>query len=277
VSTIAVPEASAVSPRQLWSSFAAAEWIKIRTVRSTFITLAVSVVVAVGFGALACQRLVAQIAGLSSAGDRGNYLQGIDVTSRSLIGNAFAQLLIGALGVLVVTSEFGTGMIRASVIAMPQRQRWIAAKLAVFAAVVLVAGQILTFASFGIGQAILRTQHVGVSIGDPGVLRSVVATGLYIALIGLIGASLGLIIRHTAGALTSLIGIVFVLPALASAFSEPLQGQIVRLLPESIGEQSSSVLRVSDRFPIWGGIALMLVYATVLYTLGAVLLHRRDA
>jgi ABC-2 type transport system permease protein len=272
--TLSVPETS--PPPVAWRSYAAAEWIKFRTVRSSTVTMVVAFVLAVGVGGLTCNRMAAHLAGLTASG-RADYLQGIDLTSQSLIGNAIAQLAIGLLGVLVVTSEYGTGMIRASVMAMPRRQHWLAAKLAVFTGVALVAGQLLTFTSFWVGQAFLATQHSGVSIVDPGVLRSVVATGLYVTLIGIIGAALGLIVKHTAGALTTLVGILFLLPAIDAAFPEPLQGQIARFLPENIAEQCATVMRVSERFPLWGGLALVAGYAAILLIVGAVLLQRRDA
>ena len=214
--------------------------------------------------------------GLTPA-ERGDYLQGIDITSQSLLGNAIAQLAVGALGVLIVTGEFGTGMVRASLSAMPQRQRWILAKLAVFAAVAVVVGQVLTFSSFGIGQAILATQHSGLSLSDPGTLRSVVATGLYVALVGLMGAAFGLIIRHTAGALTTLLGVLFVLPGLLGILPASWQPNVSRFLPENIGEQSATATRLSEHFAPWAGIVLMVGYVAVLVTIGCVLLERRDA
>jgi ABC-2 type transport system permease protein len=277
MSAIAAPDGRAITSRQMWSSFVSAEWIKLRTVRSTTITLAIAAVFAVGFGALACERFAAQLADMSTAAQRAGFLFKFDATSQSLIGNAVAQLAIGTLGVLVVTSEFGTGMIRASIIAMPQRRQWITAKLAVFGAVAIFVGQVLTFTSFWVGQAFLAGQHVGVSITDAGVLRSVVATGLYVSLIGLLGAGLGLIIKHTAGAITTLLGMLFVLPVLTQVFPEPLQWQILRFLPESIGEQAATVSQLSERFPLWGGMALMVGYAVVLLGFGTYLLQRRDA
>jgi ABC-2 type transport system permease protein len=272
--TTPVPE---VSTRQMFSSFVAAEWIKLRTVRSTMYTLGLAAIVSIGIGAFACQRLVAQLAGAHNGAQRLDFTDGVDGVRRSLIGGVIAQLAIGALGVLVVTSEFGTGMIRATLGAMPQRRWWIAAKLAVFGAVALVVGQILTFTSFGIGQAILSTQHAGASLSDPGALRSVVATGVYIALIGMMGAAFGLIIKHTAGALSSVLGAVFVLPAIASAFSQPMQGHVMRFLPESIGEQASSTHQIFEAFGTWSGIGLMAGYVAVLLAIGCLLLERRDA
>lgn len=268
--------ASDATNTQLFASFARAEWIKLRTVRSTGYSLAFALVIALGVSAIACQRLVAELTGVTGR-QRVDLLQGIDGSSRSLVGNVVAQLAIGALGVLVVTSEFGTGMVRASLCAMPQRLRWIAAKLVVFGAVAFLAGQLLTFSSFGLGQAILSIQHAGLSIGDPGALRTVFATGLYIALVGVAGAAFGVIVKHTAGALVSLIAALFVLPAIVSAFSQPLQGQIMRFLPANIGEQAATIDRLPDHFAPWVGIALMAGYVAVLLTIGCVLLQRRDA
>lgn len=256
-------------------SFVNAEWIKLRTVRSTTYTLVVAAIFAIGIGAFSCQRLAAELAG-GTYGPKGDP-SGFDGVSRSLIGGIGAQLALAALGVLVVTSEFGTGMIRASLAAMPQRKLWIAAKLAVFGGVVLVVGQLLTFTSFAIGQAILSVQHGGASLSDPTALRSVVATGLYIALVGLLGAAFGLIIRHTAGAVSSILGAVFVLPVIAGAFPVHLQDAMVRFFPEKIGEQSATPYQLPHTFPVWGGIGLMVAYVTVLTGLGVWLLQRRDA
>jgi ABC-type transport system involved in multi-copper enzyme maturation permease subunit len=277
MSTVAVAAPLPVTQRALFSSFLAAEWIKLRTVRSTLITLAVAVVLSVGLGVLACQRFAAHLSGLSDPGQHAQFLVNFDATSQSLIGNAFAQLAIGSLGVIVVTSEFGTGMIRASLAAMPQRGRWISAKFLVFSMVAIVIGQILTFSSFGIGQAVLASQHIGVSLSAPGVLRSVVVTGLYVALVGVLGAALGLLIKHTAGALSTLLGILLVLPVLLGVLPVHAAESVRRFLPESIGEQASTVSQISDRLTPWTGIGVMVGYAVVLFVLGLLLLRRRDA
>jgi ABC-2 type transport system permease protein len=277
MSQVAVSRPPVVTTPRLWRSFVLAEWIKLRSVRSTLITLVLAAVSAVGIGAFACARYAQQHAATVGQTAHGSVIVNLDATSQSLIGNALAQLAIGTLGVLIVTSEFGTGMIRASLAAMPQRGAWVAAKLSVFGVVALVVGQALTFASFGIGQAILHRQHIGASLGDPAALRSVVATGLYVALIGLLGATLGLIIRHTAGALTTLLGVLFVLPVLLGVLPIHLQSQAERFLPENIGEQAATAYQITNRFPPWGGIGLMVGYVVVLAAVGLLLLQRRDA
>lgn len=265
------------SPARAFRSFVIAEWIKLRTVRSTLYTLVVAAIVAVGIGAFACQRLAAELSGNTAPISPDGSVGGIDGISRSLIGGIAAQLAIGALGVLVVSSEFGTGMVRASLAAMPQRRRWVAAKLLVFAAVSLLVGQALTFASFAIGQAILASEHGGASLSNPAALRSVVATGIYISLVGLLGAAFGLIVRHTAGALSSLLGVLFVLPVIVTALPAHLQNTVIRYLPETVGEQAATPHQLANHFPTWGGIALMAGYAAALIAIGTALVARRDA
>lgn len=265
-----------IDRRPVFRSFLTAEWIKLRTVRSTTYTLIAAAIVSVGIGALACQRLAAELSGGTAPLDPNGQVGGLDNISRSLVGGIGAQLAIGALGVLVVTSEFGTGMIRATLAAMPQRL-WVAAKFGVFAAVAFLVGQLLTFTSFGVGQAILAPQHGGASLGDPGALRCVVATGIYITLVGLLGAAFGLIIRHTAGALSSLLGAIFVLPAISNAFPVHLQDTLTKYFPEMIGEQATRPGQLAHHFSAWGGIGLMVGYVALLTALGCWLLERRDA
>ncbi|HVY10416.1 MAG TPA: hypothetical protein VHB18_09750 [Mycobacteriales bacterium] len=254
-----------------------AEWIKLRTVRSTMYTIVIATVVTIGISAFACQRLAAELSGGRAPLTPEGKVGGIDGISRSLIGGAAAQLAIAALGVLVVTSEFATGMIRASLAAMPQRKLWITAKLLVFGVVVLVLGQLLTFSSFGVGQAILATQHGGASLGDPHALSTVIATGLYLTLIGLLGAAFGLIIRHTAGALCSVLGAVFVLPVIGGALPVHTQHFVLRFLPNLIGEQAATAHQLDFHFATWAGIVLMAGYVAGFIALGTWLLQRRDA
>ena len=114
---------------------------------------------------------------------------------------------------LAVTSEFSSGMIRATFAAAPRRPLVLAAKAAIVAAVTLVAGEILAFVAFGVGEAVLKSQFPHAALGQPGVLRAVLMAGAYPALIALIGLGLGAIIRHTAGAISAVVGVLFVLPA----------------------------------------------------------------
>ncbi|WP_410640203.1 ABC transporter permease [Amycolatopsis sp. lyj-346] len=191
-----------------------AEWIKLRSLRSTWYTLACLFVAGLGITALA----------MNAAGQDYPGEQPWDPTGRSLTSYIVAQLIIGVLGILVVTGEYATGQIRTSVLATPRRHRLLAAKVVVAVAVAVVAGQVLMFAAFLLGQAVLAAQNVPhAALGDPGVLSAVTGGGLYLAAIALLAAALGTIMRATAGALATLVGIVFLVPALAGLFPSWLQ------------------------------------------------------
>src|SRR5581483_7058735 len=136
----------------------------------------------------------------------------------------------------------------------------------------------LSFASFTAGQAMLSGEHVGWSLGHPNALRCVVATGLYLALVGLMAGAIGLIVRHTAGAITTLLGVLFVLPALSQVLPDSVRPQVTRFFPESIGEQSATGYQITTaHFSPWVGIALMTGYVAVLIATGCFLLQRRDS
>ncbi|MEV6832329.1 ABC transporter permease [Amycolatopsis sp. NPDC051102] len=193
-----------------------AEWIKLRSLRSTWYTLTCLLVVGLGISFLAMNTAGKHYAEQPAAWDP---------TGRSLTSYIVAQLIIGVLGILVVTSEFATGLMRTSLVATPRRHRLLAAKVVVAAAVAVVAGQVLMFAAFFAGQAVAGAQGVpNAALGDPGVLSAVAGGGLYLAAIALLAVGLGAIVRATAGALAILVGIVFLVPALAPLFPAWMQG-----------------------------------------------------
>ncbi|GHG02675.1 MULTISPECIES: ABC transporter permease [Amycolatopsis] len=191
-----------------------AEWIKFRSLRSTWYTLACLFAVGLGITGLAMNAAAKDYPG------EGPW----DPTNRSLTSYIVAQLVIGVLGILVVTAEHATGLMQTSLIATPRRHRLLAAKVVVAVGVAVVAGQALMFAAFFVGQAVLAAHgvpHAG--LGDPGVLSAVTGGGLYLAAIALLAAGLGTLMRATAGALATLVGIVFLVPALAALFPAWLQ------------------------------------------------------
>jgi len=193
------------------------EWIKLRSLRSTWYTLACLFVVGLGVTALSSNGAQEAYADAGAAA--------WDPTAHSLTTYIVAQLIVGVLGILVVTSEFATGLIRTTLAATPRRHRVLAAKVVVAAGVAVVAGQVLMFAAFLIGQPLLARQGVpNAGLGDPGVLTAVLGGGLYLALIALLAVALGAIMRATAGALATLVGIVFLVPALAGIFPSWMSG-----------------------------------------------------
>lgn len=269
------PPAEAVEPtrRALFTAAMRSEWIKLRTVRSTTWSLLVTVALVIGLGALFCAARVARADRLD-AGE----LRDFDATSFSLNGLFLAQLAIGVLGVLVMSSEYATGQIRATLAATPQRRLVLGAKVVVFVLVVLVIGLAACFSAFFIGQGILSAKFHAAAIGDPGVARAVIGGALYLAVLGILGVGLGALLRRTAGAIATLVGLLFILPILVSFLPSPWNDDISKYLPMRAG---GVIFRA--RPPTGGdlstavGFAVFCAYAAVVLVLGAIFLVRRDA
>ena len=245
------------------------EWTKLRSVRSTYWTMFFAVAVTIGVAVIVCVKWAQDIR--HSPGTT------IDATTISLNGIFLAQVAVGTLGVMVISSEYGTGMIRATFGAVPQRRAVLAAKGLVFGVVTLVLGEVLSFVAFGIGQAILSGAHAGVSLGQPEVLRAVVGGGLYLAAVGLLGFGIGALVRHTAGALSAFFGILFALTALTDLLPTSWRNDVIPYMPANAGTQIFAVQRVHDALAPWTGLGVLCLYAGAAISAAAVLVTRRDA
>ena len=235
------------------------EWIKLRSLRSTWMTLAVT-----GTGAVA----LATTVGANTENAAG------DLTNNALAGIVPGLLTIGVLGVLVMTGEYSSGAIRSTLAAIPNRPLLLAAKAAVFAAVTLPLGEAAAFVAFFAGAAALPGAVPPPTLGQPGVLRAVVLSGVGISLIGLLGLGLGAIVRHTGAAVAVLVGGVFVGVQILAAAAPSAMGY----LPISIVANSLSVV---DRQPgflsPWAGLGVLCLYVAVTLGIGGGLFARRDA
>lgn len=250
----------------------ASEWIKLRSVRSTRWTIIGAALAAVGLGALFCMGYVARYEHLSPT-ERLTF----DATTFSLSGLFLAQLAIGALGVLVISSEYSTGMIRTTFTAFPHRRTLFTAKAAVFAFAVLVIGELMSFAAFGIGQAILSQKGIGVSLGDPHVARAVVGGGLYLTGVGLLGVSAAALVRHTGGAMSVLFGLLFATSILVAVLPSSWRDNLSRLTPGNAGTQIMNVRHSPDMLGPWAGLLVLLAYCAALFALALWRLTRTDA
>jgi ABC-2 type transport system permease protein len=248
------------------------EWHKLRTIRSTWLVVAVF---AVGMISLSVLALSHEGYAHMSAADRASFDPTHDSTFTGLL---LGQLLAGVLGALTVTAEFSSGMIRATFAAVPRRRLVLAAKAAVLGAVTLAAGEILAFAAFFAGQASLQAPAPHATLGQPGVLRAVLMAGAYPALIALIGLGLGAIIRHTAGAICAVVVLLFLLPLLIAPLGTSTQDDVVRFLPEQIAALSLTATRpVSPALPPPVAFGLLCAYAAAALAAGAWVLTHRDA
>jgi ABC-2 type transport system permease protein len=244
-----------------------AEVTKLSSLRSTTWTLLATMV-----GTL----LVTVLATTNVHHHGGAIQQGFDPTNQSLTGLAIGALTIGLLGILMITGEYGSGTIRSSLAAIPRRRVFLGAKVMVIAAISLVVSEILTFACFFTGQFILSGNAPVASLGDPGVLRALLMAGAYLALLGMFGLALGVFLRHTAGAITTFVGVMFLLPVLLQPLNA--HGNPGRFTPEQILANSvAAVVPQSGQVSAGFGFALMTLYCAITLGVAMLVLHRREA
>ena len=251
------------------------EWIKIRSVRSTVWTLILLFVLTVGFTALLSLAISASWDQARPATHAAVIADPVDTILGT--GLEFGQLAVCVLGVLVISSEYAAGTIRVSLLAVPRRWPMMAAKALVFAVIVFVVGEVAAFGSFFAGSAILHS-HAPVSISDPGVARAIVGAGLYLTVLGWFAMAIGALLRHTAGAITTVIGVVFVLPIIA-AFLPASWGQHVHdYLPSVSGGMIAQAQQGANQvLSPWQGFGVFCIWTALLLAVAFALLQRRDA
>jgi len=248
------------------------ELTKLLSVRSTYWTLLAMVVVNVGLGVLICL-VTAATWDKTAAPAKAAF----DPTATSLSGMFLGQLIIAVLGTLTISSEYSTGMVRTALAAQPHRFTYIAAKAVVFAAVAYVAGVVVTFCSFLIGQAVLHSTGAAASLSDPGVLRSMFGGGFFIAGCGLFGFAIAVSLRHAAGAISAAAGVLFVGPVLVNFLPTHWQDNVNKWLPSTAGSRIMEIKVPAHQFAPWTGLGVFGLYVAALLVVGIVLFVRRDA
>lgn len=254
------------------------ELTKIRSVRSTYWSLLVLVVITIVTGALFAFGRAQSFSQLAPGIQVINRAQDISqATQQSLYGLLLGQMVIAVLGALAITSEYSTGMIRTSLSVMPRRGVSLAAKAAVFGAIALVVGLVTSFISYFAGQAILSTQHIGSTIGQPGVLRAVIGGGLSLAVWGLLSFGLGAILRHTAGAITASMALLLLVYTISGFLPHNWAVHMDKWVPLNAGGSIWENQTGTAMFSPWTGFAVFCAYAAVALSAGFVLFRKRDA
>lgn len=248
------------------------EWLKLTTLRSTYVAAALTLVMMVGLGIVACWGQGNAYAGMS-ADVKANW----DPAGWSQLGFTFADLAIGILGVLTVTAEYSSGMIRATLGAVPRRRPVLEAKAAVFGAAALALSLVAGFGAFYAGQATLAGRHLGTSLSAPGVAREVIGTALYVTLAGLFGVALGAVVRSTPGAVSALVGIITILPLTARGLPQNWYDHIAPYLPSNAGTDITRLHHTPHTLYPWSGLGLFALYVAGTFAVAVVLLERRDA
>lgn len=253
------------------------EWIKLRSLRSTLYTLASAVVTLVGFGALAAGRVTGQLEGRHGGGPSERF--GTDATSISLAGLTLTQMIIGVLGVLLISGEYSTGMIRSSLTAVPTRLPVLWAKVLVLCGVVGSVMLAAVLAAFFASRAVLAGKDMDVALTADGVLGALVGAAAYLTGVGVLGMALGALLRSTAGAISTLFAVLLVVPGLLGLVLPARWGDAVGpYLPSNAGQSFTTAADTgAGLLAPTAGVAVFLGYLVVLLAAAALALMRRDA
>jgi ABC-2 type transport system permease protein len=253
----------------------ASEWTKLVTVRSTWITLALAAILSIGITAL-----VSWVTGWSwsewTDADKALF----DPVMNSMVGLMFASILFVVLGVSLVASEYGSGMARLTMTVTPRRERVLLAKVAVVAAVSLVAGLVITAATFLTAQAIFGAYDVPtVGLGDGDALRTVLSVGLTTPVFPILGVAMAFLFRSTAIAITAVLGLIFAPSFFGGLLPRRWQEDVLAYLPGSAADSVALSHLDPDNpmylDPVLGGIVAI---AWLVLAIGGagVVLNRRD-
>jgi ABC-2 type transport system permease protein len=248
-----------------------AEWTKLRTQPSAFWTLLSAVILVVGFGIAYSLLRVARPPHGAAA------IASFDPAAISLSGVQLAQIAVGVLGVLLITSEYATGLIRTTFAAVPRRLPVLWAKAGLLAATITIVSVPAAFAAFAGGQSILAPKHLSVPFSEPGVSRAVIGSALYLAVIGLLGLGLGAVIRNAAGGIAALFGLLYGLPLAANFLPGSMATDVSKFLPANAGQAVTSVHPDPTMLQPWTGFGVLCLYAAVLLALSAARMRRGDA
>jgi ABC-2 type transport system permease protein len=261
-----LPHAGRVTQARVFLS----EWTKLRSVRSTRWSLGVAFVLTIAIPAIAAT-IVTNRWPHMSAHDRADF----HPLELNFAGVQIAQLAIGVLGVLVITAEYSTGMIRASMTAVPRRLPMLWGKAVVYGLTTLALMVPAVLISFVVCQAILSRRGIEIGFTQPGVARAVFGAALYLTIVGLFGLGLGTIVRNTAGGIAAFAAIMFVLPPLMNVLPTSWNNAASPYLPLQAGQAMLALTRDNKLAP-WVGLGVFAAYAAAALALAAVLLQRRD-
>ena len=248
------------------------ELLKMRTLRSSWLTMALALVSVPGIGIAISW---------STANDwthmRPRQQSHFNPLGDPLSGFNLAQLAVGVLGVLLIAGEYSAGMIRATLGAVPKRLPVLWAKVGMFTTITLVTMVPISVFTFFVSQRLLSAQHIQTTWTTPDVARSVIGVGLYLTVGAALAIGLGAIIRNVAGAIGAFVGILLVLPVIASALPQTWGDRVNKWLPSNAGQALMSVTSDNATLSPWRGFAVFCGYAIAALVAAAILLKRRDA
>lgn len=260
------------------------EWIKFRTLRSPGWTLSIGATLMIGFGVLMALSFSVAVAGGvgDEVGDELGVVLGPDTglglgVVASTFGIHLGQLAVATLGVLIVSGEYSTGMIRSTFVAVPKRLPVLWAKAIVFAVVAFVVGVLATLATFLATGPILAAGEMGSSLGNQEVQRILVGAGLYLAAVGVLSMGLGAIVRNAAGGIGAAVALLVVLPGLITLIPGEWVQQVTPFLPSNAGQRIIEEVSATATLGPWQGYGVLLLWVAATLAAAAVTLRKRDA
>jgi hypothetical protein len=245
------------------------EWAKLWSLRSTWITLGVTLVLMVAFGLISASSW-------SPSGTANGLGDGKDAVQLALGGMNLTMMAVGVLGVLITAGEYSTGMIRSTLTTVPKRLPVLWSKAALYTGIVLVVGMVGALTSFLGGESILHGKSIALTLSDPGVLRSLGGAAVYLALSGIMGVSLGVLLRSIAGAISTLVGMILLLPALVNLLPTTLKNDISPYVPGNAGSSMYALNHASGTLSPGAGFAVFAGWTALLLGLAAYRLKRSD-
>ncbi|WP_405797454.1 ABC transporter permease [Streptomyces sp. NBC_01506] len=245
------------------------EWSKFWSLRSSWVTVASSVLVMIVFGVIAAAVYKPPTGGSAGAGAP-------DAVSLALVGASIAGLIVGVLGVMMSAGEYSTGMVRSTFAAVPRRRLVLASKSAVIGSLVLVLTTLGALISFGLGKAGLHGEKIAMAVGDEGVMRSLAGAGVYLGLFAVLGVALGSLVRSTSGSIAALVGVVLLLPGLTAVLPGDLQDSVDPYLPGNAGSAIYALHKGADSLSPGAGLMVFAVWVAIALTAAAVRLKRTD-
>jgi ABC-2 type transport system permease protein len=252
-----------------------AEWAKFWSLRSSWITLGVAVALLIALGAIASATYSPDATAQGGPPGPGSGEQ--DAVSLALLGVTFASLAVGVLGVLLSAGEYTTGMIRSTLTAVPRRLPVLWSKAAVIGPVILVLTTLGALAAFQLGTLGLDGEKIALSLGDDGVLRSLAGAGLYLALVAVAGVALGMLLRSSAGAIAVLVGVLLILPGLASLLPDSVYDTVNPYFPSNAGSAMYALHQSSDALSAGAGLAVFAGWVALTLAGAAWRLTKSDA
>ena len=248
------------------------EWMKMRTLRSSWLTMALAIASVPGIGLA-----IAWSTEHDWPNMRAREQAHFNPLADPLSGFNLAQLAIGVLGILLIAGEYSGGMIRASLGAVPKRLPVLWGKLVVFMTLTLVTMLPIAVFTFFASQRLLSARHIQTTWSTPNVARSVIGTALYLTVTAALAIGIGAIVRNVAGAIGTFVGVLLVLPVIASALPPTWANRINKWLPSNAGQALMSFGSDSTTLSPWRGFIVFCLYAAVAVGAAALLLRRRDA